>query len=218
MIVPSIIASSQEEFEERLLKISRLKFAHIDVMDGKYVKSKSFQFVCDYSSLALFDYVEVHLMVRDPGYFLEKNLELFERASKIIVHHDVYFEDVLALCRMHGKLFSLALKSDADISQIEQLVGQHAITECLVMTVDPGFYGAPFKPTSLKLVRKLAELVTIECDGSMTDRTIPLAAKSGAKHFVVGSYLQNATDPLGMYERLVLVAKREVGLYIYAVD
>jgi pentose-5-phosphate-3-epimerase len=218
MIIPSIIAQTQDEFEERISKISKIGFAHIDVMDGKYVKSKSFSFNCDYSPLFTFDYVEVHLMVREPGYFLEKNLELFEKASKIIVHHDVYFEDVLAWCRQNNKLFSLAVKPDVDVSGIFDLISQHGITECLVMTVDPGFYGSPFKPTTLKTVRKLAELVSVECDGSMTDRTIPLAAKSGAKNFVVGSYLQNSADVIGMYERLVLIAKREVSMYIYSSD
>jgi ribulose-phosphate 3-epimerase len=208
MIIPSIIAINQDEFDARVAKIAPLKYAHIDVMDGKFVKSKSFMFDCDFSALQHFDYVEIHLMAKDPFLFLMQNKELFDKASKIIVHFDANIDDVIALCRAQKKHISLAVSPDSDIDTALQMIQDNAITECLVMTVEPGFYGSPFKSSTLKTVKRLAQIVSVECDGSMTDRTLILAAKAGATHFVVGSYLQNSPDPIGTHTKLLYLSKR----------
>ncbi len=209
MIIPSVIASSQSEFEERLAKVAFLDCVHIDVMDGKFVTQKSFQFDVDYTVLHNFAYVEVHLMVAQPLLYLEKHRDLFLKATKIIVHCECNIEDVVALTREYHKLISIAINPSTPYTTVLNVARLYAIPEILVMTVNPGKYGSPFLPQMLSRISQLATECTIECDGSMNELTIQKAVSRGASHFVVGSVLQNATDVNAQSRALIAASQSQ---------
>jgi ribulose-phosphate 3-epimerase len=59
-----------------------------------------------------------------------------------------------------------------------------------IMTVEPGFGGQRFVPTSperIARVRDMAPAVEIEVDGGIDTETAPLAAKAGATVLVAGT-------------------------------
>ena len=64
MIIPSIIAGSQEEFEQRILRVEGFsKWLQLDVMDGKFVPPTTFK-AEDIKKVNSKVPKDVHLMVR----------------------------------------------------------------------------------------------------------------------------------------------------------
>jgi ribulose-phosphate 3-epimerase len=66
-----------------------------------------------------------------------------------------------------------------------------------VMTVEPGFGGQRFIPTSpdkVRRVRDLAPNVDIEVDGGIDERTAPLVVEAGATLLVAGSSVFGHAD------------------------
>ena len=203
MIIPSIIAKTQKEFETRLNAVSFLDCVHIDVMDGNFVKQTSFMFDVDFSVLHEFAYVEVHLMVENPLLYLEEHRDLFLKATNIIVHCECDIEDVIAVAREYGKLVTLAINPGTTYQKAIDIARLYAITQVLVMTVHPGAYGSAFLPQMIARVSRIAKQYSVICDGAMNERTILKVARSGAKHFVLGSVLQNAADPQALAKALL---------------
>jgi len=84
----------------------------------------------------------------------------------------------------------------------------------LVMSVNPGFGGQKFIPSSLEKVRKLATMRTakglnfrIEIDGGIDLQTIGPAVKAGVEIFVAGSAVFADGDPTVNVEELLRAAQ-----------
>ena len=75
----------------------------------------------------------------------------------------------------------------------------------LIMSVNPGQYGAKFLPEQLAKVRALREkskTINIEVDGGMSDKTIGLAVAAGANMIASGSFIMKSLDPEAAYNIL----------------
>jgi len=180
MIIPSIIAKSQKEFDKRFNKVKSFPTFHLDVMDGKFVKNKSLQFNFKLPKNKKF---EAHLMVKNPLSWIKKH---GRKVDKITVHYESNNIEKLL-----NKKISLAINPKTSINEIKHLLTK--INKVLIMTVTPGKYGSPFVKSTLKKIKELRKLkhkLTIEVDGSINPKTIKKVKKAGANLFVVGSYLQ----------------------------
>jgi ribulose-phosphate 3-epimerase len=78
------------------------------------------------------------------------------------------------------------------------------------MSVEPGFGGQKFMPVALEKVRRLAPLVgtdrLLSIDGGIGPATIPLAARAGAREFVVGSAIFDTRDYREAMDNMLLAA------------
>ena len=191
IIIPSIIAKNQKELNERIDKVGKyFKTLQIDVMDGKFVKSKSFSF--DFKLPKEFKY-EAHLMVNEPKRWIEKH---GKKVDIIILHYKTIkdFEKIVKLIKSKKRKVGIAINPGIKAIEISYFDNVDLV---LVMTVEPGRYGAKFLPETLgkiKTFRKLKPKIQIEVDGGINNKTIKLASKAGANRFVVGSYLQNSKN------------------------
>ena len=192
-LIPSIIARSQAELETRLKRISTLKpeQAHLDIMDGLFVKRTSLEF--DLSLPKSMKY-EAHLMMRDPLGWFVKNHRII---SSVIIHYEskAHIHDFIKLAKKYKKSIGIAINPETPSEDIAQYLG--LIKNVLVMTVHPGKYGSPFLPSVLNKIKYLRELnkkINIEVDGGITPETMRLCKRAGANQFVVGSFLQNAKN------------------------
>ncbi|MFQ5975860.1 MAG: hypothetical protein ACE5J5_06070, partial [Candidatus Hydrothermarchaeales archaeon] len=71
LIVPGVIAKSQEELDEMLDKVKgKVKRIMLDVMDNEFVPNSSLEF--DFKVPKGFEY-EAHLMVKNPLEWIENN-------------------------------------------------------------------------------------------------------------------------------------------------
>jgi ribulose-phosphate 3-epimerase len=189
-IIPSLIAQDQKQFDKIYSKIKVSPTIHLDVMDGEYVGNKSLWFPFQ---LPTHDY-EAHLMTTKPEMFIGKhnsNIKTFIVHVETTSNVDALIEFVHSMrCRIF-----LALKPSIPVSAIRRYLKR--IDGVLVMTVQPGKYGAPFMRNMIGKIRQLRNMnrnLTIEVDGSVNDKTIKLLKEAGANRFSVGSYIQKSKD------------------------
>lgn len=201
-LVPSIIARSQKELDERISRVSSARIIQLDIMDGRFVPYSSLNF--DFR-LPRPHHYEAHLMLGNPMRWVKKN---YRKADTVILHfesipdHDRMGEAIRFL-RNRRKRVGLAIKPETNARSISSYLG--FVDEILVMAVHPGRYGARFLPSTIKKVselRKLAPHLDIEVDGGMTPETLPKVRKAGANIFICGSYIQESTNPHEAFRKM----------------
>ena len=192
-IIPSIIAKSQKELDERIKKVKDYaSVLQLDVMDGKFVRHKSVWF--DFKLPKMRCRVEAQLMIKNPEKWIEKNW----RKADVIIPSLEGCKDadaVIQLIKRKGKKVGLGINPETSVDKIKKYLSK--IDMATVMTVHPGRYGAKFVPSALQKVKDLRRLkpkLNIEVDGSINPETIRLAKKAGANRFVVGSYIQKSEN------------------------
>lgn len=196
MIAPSILSADFSRLGElvRETDAAGANRIHIDVMDGHFVPNLSMGAVVvkglrPVTRLPL----EIHLMVEDPGRFLDGFVKA--GADTLIVHLEVLPDPRPLLEHIRrglGKKAGLAFNPDLPVARVEPYLRDIDLALC--MTVFPGFGGQAYIPASTERIRELRGLVNaqnpaceIEVDGGIDARTIPLAARAGANVFVAGT-------------------------------
>jgi ribulose-phosphate 3-epimerase len=196
MIAPSILSADFSRLGEliRETDAAGANRIHIDVMDGHFVPNLSMGAVVvkglrTVTKLPL----EIHLMVEDPGRFLDGFVKA--GADTLIVHLEVLPDPRPLLEHIRrglGKKVGLAFNPDMPVAKVEPYLPDIDLALC--MTVFPGFGGQAYIPESTARLRELRALVDrhnpaceIEVDGGIDKRTIPIAARAGANVFVAGT-------------------------------
>ncbi|MBA4063511.1 MAG: ribulose-phosphate 3-epimerase [Isosphaera sp.] len=196
MIAPSILSADFSRLGDQVREVEAAGAdrVHVDVMDGHFVPNLSMGSVVvkglrPTTRLPL----EVHLMVEDPGRFLDGFVAA--GADTLIVHLEVHPDPRPILDHIRrglGKKVGLAFNPDLPVARVEPFLRDIDLALC--MTVFPGFGGQAYIPESTARVRELRDLVDrhnpaceIEVDGGIDAATIPLAAGAGATVFVAGS-------------------------------
>ncbi len=203
IISPSILSADfgNLERETKMLDSSAAEWVHIDVMDGCFVPNISFGFpvisaVRRYTNKVL----DVHLMIVEP----EKYLERFANAgSDYITFHIEATRDpqkCIDIIRQSGARVGVSIKPATSVKAIADLLPQLDLV--LIMSVEPGFGGQSFMPTSLDKVAELRGLIDeahldclIEIDGGISAKNAAQAFDAGCDAVVAGSAVFSAADP-----------------------
>ncbi|MBX9624924.1 MAG: ribulose-phosphate 3-epimerase [Gemmataceae bacterium] len=200
-IAPSILSADFSRLGElvREVEAAGADRIHVDVMDGHFVPNLSMGAVVvkglrPVTKLPL----EVHLMVEDPGRFLDGFVQA--GADTLIVHLEVLDDPRPMLQHIKaglGKKAGLAFNPDVPVARVEPYLRDADLALC--MTVFPGFGGQAYIPESTERVRQLRALIErhnpdceLEVDGGIEPHTIGLAAGAGANVFVAGTAVYGA--------------------------
>lgn len=201
IIVPAVIAKSQDELERILDKIGdHAGLIQLDIMDGKFVPNHSLHF--DFQ-LPREKYVfEAHLMVDSPDNWIES---IGKKVDTVIVHFESasFSRKTIRSIKAIGKKAALALNPETEIENVTDYLDD--LDQVLIMTVNPGFYGSPFLPDvmgKISTLRTMKPGLDIEVDGGIAPETIELVNEAGANLFVSGSYLVKSDN---MQERINLL-------------
>jgi ribulose-phosphate 3-epimerase len=195
-IAPSILSADFSRLGELVREVDAAGAdrIHVDVMDGHFVPNLSMGAVVvkglrPVTKLPL----EVHLMVEDPGRFLDGFVKA--GADTLIVHLEVLDDPRPMLQHIKGALgkkAGLAFNPDMPIEKAEPFLRDIDLALC--MTVFPGFGGQPYIPESTERIRRLRGLLArhnpeceLEVDGGIEPHTIGPAAGAGANVFVAGN-------------------------------
>lgn len=196
-VAPSIIAidyKNNDVLEYSLEKIEKAgaNFVHIDVMDGKFVKNKTFDWsfvdnIRDKTNLLL----DVHLMVEEPF----DQIENYARAGAdiITVHYEACKEhsivETLKKIKTMNVVAGVALNPKTPALKIKDILESDLADVVLVMGVKPGACGQEFIPGMAEKVAEIRDMdkrAFIEIDGGVTIKNVRLLRKLGATIIVSG--------------------------------
>ncbi len=106
----------------------------------------------------------------------------------------------LQMIKNKGVKAEVVINPGTPILAIESVLDM--VDQVLVMTVNPGFGGQKFLPSTLNKIVQLKALreelgyhFDIEVDGGINGDTIASAYEAGANVFVAGSYVYDKVDP-----------------------
>ena len=198
-ILPAIIAQNQTELDQMLEKITFAENIMLDFMDGKLVNASSLNFKMKLPDGPRY---QLHMMAVDP---LEKIQQIPPQVDTVGLHIETLdnIEEAIKHVKQRNLNVFIALNPETPVSLVEPHL--HSLDGVLIMTVNPGKYGAQFLPEQLQKVRSLREKsseINIEVDGGMSDKTIGLAMAAGANMIASGSFIMKSKSPEAAYNLL----------------
>ena len=194
-IAPSILSADFARLgaEVQALEKAGADLIHIDVMDGHFVPNLTFGTVVikDIRSYTTLPF-DVHLMITNPIRYIPDFIRAGADMITVHLECDDDIETVISLIKKENKKVGLSIRPNTSVSRLLPYLPM--IDLVLVMSVEPGFGGQSFIPTSLEKIVQLKELigrkkVQIAVDGGINDITAPACILAGADILVAGSYI-----------------------------
>jgi ribulose-phosphate 3-epimerase len=213
-IAPSILSADFSRLAEevRVVEKAGADVIHVDVMDGHFVPNITIgplvvQGLKKLTSLPL----DVHLMIEEPGRYIEA----FAQAGSnwITVHAEVYrpLKRIIKKIRQLNVRPGIVLKPATSLKILYPVLDD--IDLVLIMSVNPGFGGQSFIPSTLKKIERLRKIVDrnqypleIEVDGGIKVENIGEVSKAGGDIFVVGTGIFKTKD----YGETIRKLKQEI--------
>ena len=176
---------------------------HFDVMDGHFVPNISYGapvLTCLHAALPDVFY-DVHLMISDPARYAA---DFAKAGADLITFHleavPDTVEEVIAAIRATGCQVGISIRPGTPVEAVFPYLS--VVDLILVMSVEPGFGGQKFLPTTparIAAIRaeraRLGCNTLIEVDGGINTVTGPQCIEVGVDWLVAGNSLFRAEDP-----------------------
>ena len=176
---------------------------HCDVMDGKFVQSKTYDWAMVENlnqNTALM--LDVHLMVDEPLQSIENYIKA--GANIVTLHYEAFKkkEDLVKainLVKSMKTLVGLSIKPETSFKEVRLFC--YNLDLLLVMSVEPGKSGQKFFNNTFEKVKEIAKFrhdnnlnFKIEVDGGVNGDNAKGLREAGVDILVSGSYVFGATD------------------------
>lgn len=210
-IAPSILSADFTRLadEIRIVESGGATVLHVDVMDGHFVPNitiglpvvKSIRKETDLT-------IDCHLMIEEPGRYAVAFVEAGADMVSVHVEADVHLQRTLTAIREAGGKAGIAINPGTPLVALEEALPYADFV--LLMSVNPGFGGQKFIPTSTDKVRRLRKMIDerglhtrIEIDGGIDVTNISVVVEAGVSIVVAGSAVYGREDPAGAVRELL---------------
>jgi len=214
-IAPSILSADFRRLEEQIATVEHAgaSYIHVDVMDGHFVPNLTVgPFIVEWVRKATKLPIDAHLMIEAPENFIGA----FARAgaNMISVHPEAtyHLDRTINQIRQAGCQAGVVLNPATPLAMIEEIISE--VDYVLLMSVNPGFSGQKFIPSSLDKLRRLRDLIRmkfsparIEIDGGVGPDNAAEIVAAGAEILVAGSAVFGAENPAEALKELLLVVE-----------
>lgn len=213
-IAPSILSADFTRLGEEIRAVDQggADVIHIDVMDGHFVPNITLgPLLVQAARSVTKKELDVHLMISNP----DRHLEAFAAAGAdwITVHVETcnHLHRTISQIKQLGKKAGVVLNPATSLATLDYILED--VDLVMLMTVNPGFGGQAFIPSSLEkiwvLYQRIEALgleVDIEVDGGISNMTIADVAGVGANIFVAGSAVYGSDDYAATLKELKTLA------------
>lgn len=201
-IAPSILSADFSRLGEEIEAVDRAgaEVIHIDVMDGHFVPNITIgPLVVDAARRVTTKVLDVHLMIANPDAYIESFAHA--GADWITVHVEacVHLHRTISRIKELGKKAGVVLNPATSLATVDYILPELDLV--MLMSVNPGFGGQSFIPSSLDKAKELKKRIDalglnvgIEMDGGISRKTIGAAAEAGVNIFVAGSAIYGSPD------------------------
>lgn len=193
LLCPSMMCANFSNLEKDTIALDQAgaDIFHMDIMDGAFVPNfgmglQDFELVRSVTKKP----VDVHLMIQNPGNYVEKFADLGADIIYIHPEADQQVTRTLDVIRSKGKKAGIALNPGTPIDSIKELLP--IVDYVMVMTVNPGFAGQKYLEYTNEKVKELVRLGSehafkVMVDGAISPEKVKELSKVGVTGFILGT-------------------------------
>ena len=143
--------------------------------------------------------LDVHLMIVEPGQYAERFVEAGAQMVSVHVEADAHLQRTLVAIRNRGARAGVAINPATPLLLLEEALP--FADQVILMSVNPGFGGQKFIPTSLDKLRRLRRMIDerglstrIEIDGGVDRSNVADVVAAGAEVIIAGTAIFGEAD------------------------
>jgi ribulose-phosphate 3-epimerase len=214
-LAPSILAADFAHLADQIERATAGggSVIHVDIMDGHFVPNLTLgPPVVKSLRRATRLPLDCHLMIENPDLFIPEFADA--GADWISVHQEAcrHLNRTLNLIKQHNCRAGVVINPATPVETLSEVLD--IVDYVLVMSVNPGFGGQKFIPTTLHKMTRLAEIrarngyqFRIEVDGGVALDTVTDVVRAGAEILVAGSAVFGEGDPKTNAQTLLEAAR-----------
>ncbi len=202
LIAPSILSADFARLADAVKQVEEggADWVHVDVMDGHFVPNLTVgpsmvKALRKVTSLPL----DVHLMMTNPDAFIPEFCKAGADILTVHVETCPHLHRTVQSIKEHKVKAGVTLNPATPVSTLEEIISD--VDLVLVMSVNPGFGGQKYIPSSTDKIRRIRHLIDrsgssahLEVDGGVNVSNAGSILKAGANVLVAGSAIFKSSD------------------------